>query len=129
MRTFLLSVNFVKIRPNFASPKLLSCSARRTPNFTNPKFQFPKFMVLQSDFIFNITSYIGPIDHFGTEHFGKSHIGTDVSSREHFCTCTVWRCGLSGRWTFLHRNVLTWSIFGRGNFRRLNISAEGYFGT
>ena len=86
-----------------------------------------------------------PIDHFGTEHFGKSHFGTDVSSREHFGTCTVRHCGRSGRWTFQHRNVSAWGIFGTGNFRHkefsapehfgtgifrhLNISAHGYFGT
>ena len=27
----------------------LSRSAHQTPNFTNPKFQFPQFKVLQSD--------------------------------------------------------------------------------
>ena len=55
-----------------------------------------------------------PIDHFGTEHFG-----TDVSSREHFGTCTIWRCGRSSRWTSQHRNVSTWGIFGTGIFRHL----------
>ena len=30
--------------------------AHRTPNFTNPEFQFPQLKVL---FLFNITSYIG----------------------------------------------------------------------
>ena len=39
---------------------LISCSAHRTPNFTNPKFQFPQIKVLQSfSFLFNIKSYIG----------------------------------------------------------------------
>ena len=81
-----------------------------------------------------------PIDHLGTKHFG-----TDVSSREHFGTCTVRRCGCSSRCTFQHWNVSTWGIFGTGNFRHeefsapehfgtgifrhLNISAHGYFGT
>ena len=32
--------------------RLLSCSAHRTPNFTNPKFQFSQFKVLQSVFFF-----------------------------------------------------------------------------
>ena len=37
-----------------------SRSTHRTPNFTNPEFQFPQFKVLQSVFfLFNITSYIG----------------------------------------------------------------------
>ena len=35
---------------------VLSCSAHRTPNFTNPEFQFPQFKVF---FLFNITRYIG----------------------------------------------------------------------
>ena len=69
----------------------------------------------------------------------------DVSSREHFGTCTVQRCRHFGRWTFHHWNVSTWGIFSTGNFRHeeflapehfstgifrhLNISAFGYFGT
>ena len=89
---------------------------------------------------FTIATAVKPIDHFGKSHFGK-----DVSSREHFGTCTVWPCGRSGRWTFQHRNISTWGIFGMGNFRHeefsapehygtgifwhLNISAHGYFGT
>ena len=69
-----------------------------------------------------------PIDHFGTEHFG-----TDVSSREHFGTCTVRHCGRSGRWifntgTFRHGEFSAWGIFVTRNFRHLNISAQGYFG-
>ena len=39
----------------------ISRSAHRTPNFTNPEFQFPQFKVLQSVFffLFNIKGYIG----------------------------------------------------------------------
>ena len=47
----------VKIEPkiceeNFQDPQTseLSRSAHRTPNFTNPEFQFPQFKVLQSVF-------------------------------------------------------------------------------
>ena len=85
-----------------------------------------------------------PINHFGMEHFGKSPFGTNVSSQEYFGTHTNWRCGRSDRWTFQHRNVSTWGIFGMGNFRHkeflapehfgtgifrhLNISEQGYFG-
>ena len=93
-----------------------------------------------SKFLHALTMSFLPIDHFGTEHFG-----TNVSSQEHFGTCTVRRCGRSGRWTFQHQNISTWGIFGTGNFRHeefsapehfgtgifwhLNISAHGYFGT
>ena len=60
-------------------------------------------------------------------------------------TGTFWHCGHSGRWTFQPKIILTWEIFGTGNFRceefsapehfgtgifrHLNISAPGYFGT
>ena len=70
-----------------------------------------------------------PIDHFGTEHFGKSHFGTDVSSQEHFGTCTVLHFGGSGRWVFQHRNVSTLGIFGMENFRHKEFSALEHFGT
>ena len=33
---------------------LISRSAHRTPNFTNPEFQFPQFKVLPSGFFFKI---------------------------------------------------------------------------
>ena len=36
----------------------LSPSAHRTPNFTNPEFQFPQFKVLQSVFFFLIERVI-----------------------------------------------------------------------
>jgi hypothetical protein len=75
-----------------------------------------------------------PIDHFGTENFGtenfgKSHFGTDVSSPEHFGTCTVRHCGRSGRWTFQHWNFSTWGIFSTGKFRHEEFSAPEHFGT
>ena len=45
---------------SFGCTCIISRSAHRTPNFTNPEFQFPQFKVLQSVFfLFNITSYIG----------------------------------------------------------------------
>ena len=50
------------------------------------------------------------------EHFGKSHFGTDVSSQEHFSTCTFWHCRRSGRQTFQHGNISTWGLFGMRNF-------------
>ena len=76
-----------------------------------------------------------PIDHFGSEHFGKSYFSTDVSSPEHFGTCTIWHCRRSGRWTFQHRNISTWGNFwheeflaqehfGMGTFRHMDISAQ-----
>ena len=70
-----------------------------------------------------------PIDHFGTEHFGKSHFCMDVSSPEHFDTCTTWRCRRSGRWTFQHGNISNWGLFGTRNFRHRNILARGNFDT
>ena len=42
--------------------RFVSRSAHRTPNFANCEFQFPQFKVLQSVFLFNITSYIGIFD-------------------------------------------------------------------
>ena len=39
---------WMKIRQNEMGS--ISCSAHRSPNFTNPKFQFPQFKVLQSIF-------------------------------------------------------------------------------
>ena len=70
--------------------------------------------------------------HFGTWDFGKSHFGTYVSLWEHFSTCTVWPCRCSSRWTFQHRNILAWGLFGTGNFcfrnfRHIDISE--YLGT
>ena len=47
---------------NSISSVFISRSAHRTPNFTDPEFQFPEFKVLQSGFLnffFNIKSYIG----------------------------------------------------------------------
>ena len=70
-----------------------------------------------------------PRDHFGTKHFGKSHFGMDVSSREHFGTCTIRRCRRSGRWTFQHGNALTWGLFGTRNFRHEEFWAQEHFGT
>ena len=83
--------------------------------------------------------------HFITKHFDKSHFSTNVSSREHFGTCTLQPCGRSGRWTFQHGTVSKWGLFGRRNFWHeefpapwtfrqgifwhLNILAHGYFGT
>ena len=69
-----------------------------------------------------------PTDHFGTENFGKSHFDTDVSSREHFGTCTVRRCGCSGRWTFQQGNLSTWGNIGTVNFRHNEFSAQEHFG-
>ena len=45
---------------------IISRSAHRTPNFTNPEFQFLQFKVLQSVFLFlfNITSDIGILGYF-----------------------------------------------------------------
>ena len=63
------------------------------------------------------------------EHFGKSHFGTDVSSREHFGTCTIRRCRRSGRWTFQHGNISTWGLFGTRTFRHEEFSAQEHFGT
>ena len=41
---------FVHILGNAATSYILSRSAHRTPNFTNPEFQFPQFKVLQIGF-------------------------------------------------------------------------------
>ena len=73
------------------------------------------------------------LDHFGTKHFGKSHFRMDVSSQEHFGTCTIWRCKRSGRWTFQHGNILTSGLFGTRNFwhsstglcRNVHIALQG----
>ena len=70
-----------------------------------------------------------PIDHFGTEHSGKSHFCTDVSWREHFGICTVRRCERSGRWTFQHGNVSTWERFDMGTFQHEEFLTRGIFGT
>ena len=51
-----------------------------------------------------------PTHHFGTKHFGKSHFSADVSSWEHFGTCTLPPCGCSGKWTFQHGTVSTWGF-------------------
>ena len=66
---------------------------------------------------------------FGTLDFGKSHFGTDVSSWEHFCMCTVQSCERSGRWTLQQGKVSTWGLFGMRNFWHRNISVQGYFDT
>ena len=61
------------------------------------------------------------LHHFVTLNFGKSHFGMDLSSREHFGTCTFWHCGHSVRWTY--------QLFGIGNFpHHRNFSIE-YFST
>ena len=73
-----------------------------TPIFFGPKH----FWIISK-----MTSY-----HFGTWDFGKSHFGTYVSLWEYFSTCTVWPCRCSSRWTFQHRNILAWGLFGTGNF-------------
>ena len=70
-----------------------------------------------------------PVDFFGTGHFGNSHFGADISSREHSGTCTVRRCRRFGRWTFRHRNVSARGLFGTGTFRHGDVSAPKHFGT
>ena len=51
-----------------------------------------------------------PTHHFGTKHFGTSHFSADVSSWEHFGTCTLPPCGCSGKWTFQYGTVSTWGF-------------------
>ena len=52
-----------------------------------------------------------------------------MSSREHFGTCTVRRCGCFGRWTFQQGNLSTWGNIGTVNFRHDEFSAQEHFGT
>jgi hypothetical protein len=88
----------------------------------------------------SVLAHLSPTHHFGTEHFGKSHFGTDVSSQEHFDTCTLRPCGRSDRWTSQHGNVfdiwtfwqvefMTPGIFGTMDITAWNISAPKHFGT
>ena len=44
--------NNMLLKEKIETTKLLSRSAHRTPNFTNPQFHFPQFKVLQSVFSF-----------------------------------------------------------------------------
>ena len=62
------------------------------------------------------------------DHFGKSQFATDVSSWEHFGTCTIRCCRRSSRWTFQHGKISTWGLFGTRSFRHKEFSARGIFG-
>ena len=72
--------------------------------------------------------------HFSTWDFGKSHFSTDVSSWEHFGTCTVRPADVpaDGRFNtgrFQHGDFSAWGIFSMRNFWHHGHFSTGYFGT